>query len=168
MKRDSLFRWELGGGARRLLSPAILFLCVWMVGSGLTPATASELPKTEEDFVKAVRTAIETGDFPSFERMVWWGDISAYKRRVVSAQIRHSLSRPVQKLEIETADIQTRRDLQNIQNLRLTLPVKDLLRVTYADGEGLKEAPVTVFLVGKLEGSYRISLLVRNGKRDPD
>jgi hypothetical protein len=124
-------------------------------------AAPSDLPRSEEELVAAIRAAIETGDFPAFERLVLWTDISAYKRRVVSAQIRHSLGRPIQKIEVEEADEETRRGLQNIRNLRLNLPVLDLLRVTYGDGADEPVTPTAVFLIGKLDGAYRIALLVR-------
>lgn len=90
-----------------------------------------------------------------------WTDVSPYKRRVISAQIRHSLARPIRTIEVETADVETRRSLQNLRNLRLNLPVLDLLRVTYGDGVDEPVTPATVFLIGKLDGAYRIALLVR-------
>ncbi|WP_139247740.1 hypothetical protein [Hyphomicrobium sp. CS1GBMeth3] len=111
-----------------------------------------------------VRKAIEAGDFPTIERLVLWNGVSPFKRRIVSSQIRHSLGRPIQKIEIEPADIETRRDLQSLGNLKLNLPVSDLLRVTYDDADDASVTPATVFLIGKLEGAYRIVLL---NKRKP-
>jgi hypothetical protein len=125
------------------------------------PSGSSDLPRSEEELRVAVRAAIEAGDFPAFERLVLWTDVSPYKRRVISAQIRHSLGRPIQKIEVEEADVETRRSLQNLRNLRLNLPVLDLLRVTYGDGVDEPVTPAAVFLVGKLDGAYRIALLVR-------
>lgn len=148
-----------GGGRCRLLAfVTIVIASLWQT---MAAAAVPDLPKSEDELKVAVRSAIETGDFEAFERMVHWTGISPYKRRIVSAQIRHSLSRPIEKIEIETADMETRRDLQSIGDLRLNLPVIDLLRVTYADEPGEHGAPTTVFLIGKLDGAYRIVLLVK-------
>ncbi|MCK9910360.1 hypothetical protein MXD81_14540, partial [Microbacteriaceae bacterium K1510] len=91
-----------------------------------------------------------------------------YKRRIIASQIRHSLGRPIHTIVLEEADVETRRDLQNLRNLRLNLPVSDLLRVTFSDAENSTEEPSTVFLIGKLDGAYRIALLVKKASHKDD
>jgi hypothetical protein len=136
-----------------------------MAAHSAVPAATSDLPTTPHELVAEVRRAIEQGDFPAFERLVFWNDVSAFKRRVIASQIRHSLSRPIERIELESADVQTRMELQNLLNLRLNLPVSDLLRVTFGDGAGEPDAPATVFMVGKLNGAYRIALLVKKKEK---
>lgn len=153
---------KLGGGFGRLLALASFGFI--MVINGAVSAAPPDLPTTPDGLLAEVRQAIEHGDFPAFERLVYWTDVSRHKRRVIAAQIRHSLSRPIQNIELESADDETRRDLQSLMNLRLNLPVSDLLRVTFDDGKGDPVAPATVFMVGKLNGEYRIALLVKKKK----
>lgn len=149
----------LGGGIGRL--PLLLALMVAVGALSLAAAAPADPPTSQEAFIAEVKQAIESGDYATMERLVLWTDVSPHKRRVIAAQIRHSLQRPVRRIELEEADIETRRELQNLRNLRLNLPVSELLRVTFDDAEPNTEAPATVFLVGKLEGAYRIALLVR-------
>ncbi len=159
LKQKGILRRDLGGGLCRLLF--LVFVMV-LAAQSHALAAAPGLPTSQDALVKEVRKAIETSDFPAIERLVIWTDISPFKRRVVSAQIRHSLARPIRKIEIEPADMATRRDLQSITNLRLNLPVSDLLRVTYDDQDGASpNTPATVFLIGKFEGAYRIVLLIK-------
>lgn len=163
LNNHSLFGRKLGGGSRRLLFLAAFALLASAQGQAI--AATPGLPTSQDALVSEVRKAIETGDFPAIERLVIWNGTSPYKRRIVSSQIRHSLGRPIQKIEIEPADMETRRDLQGIGNLKLNLPVSDLLRVTYDDADDASSVtPATVFLIGKLEGAYRIVLL---NKRKP-
>lgn len=152
----------------RLLACLALAALALTQGIGGAVADSIDLPRSEDDLKVAVRAAIESGDFDAFERMVLWTGISPYKRRIVSAQIRHSLARPIRKIEIEPADLETRRDLQSLGGLRLNLPVVDLLRVTYGDEPGEMGVPATVFLIGKLDGAYRIVLLVRKSPPQDD
>lgn len=160
LKNLSLFGRDQGGGSRCL--PSLVALAFLASAQSPALAAAPGLPTSQNALVSEVRKAIETGDFPTIERLVLWNDVSPFKRRVVSAQIRHSLARPIQKIEVEPADLETRRDLQNLPNLRLNLPVSDLLRVTYDDADGASSAtPATVFLIGKFEGAYRIVLLIK-------
>ncbi len=153
---------KLGGGFGRLL--ALFVFGIIMGATNAAPAAPPDLPTTPDALLAEVRRAIEHGDFPAFERLVLWNDVSAHKRRVIAAQIRHSLSRPIQHIEMESADKETRRDLQNLLDLRLNLPVSDLIRVTYDDGADQPAAPATVFMIGKLSGAYRIALLVKKQK----
>lgn len=157
-------RGRSGGGASRLL--ALAFLALVTVGGALVRAASPELPTTQDALVAEVRHAIETGDFSTFEQLVLWTDVGAYKRRVIASQIRHSLARPIRSIQVEEADIETRRELQNLRNLRLNLPVSELLRVTFSDSGSDPVAPATVFLIGKLNGAYRIALLVKKAKRE--
>lgn len=152
----------LGGGFGRLL--ALVTIGLIIAGNGAVSAAPPTLPTTADELVAQVQQAIEKGDFPAFERLVYWTDVGRFKKRVIASQIRHSLSRPIQRIQLETADDQTRRDLQSLLNLRLNLPVSDLLRVTFDDGNGEPVAPATVFMVGKLNGAYRIALLVKKKK----
>lgn len=159
LKNHSLSGRNQGGGSRRLLS--LVALALLASAQSLTWAAAPGLPTSQDALVSEIRKAIESGDFPAIDRLVLWNDVSPFKRRVVSAQIRHSLARPIQRIEVEPADMKTRRELQSLPNLRLNLPVSDLLRVTYDDADKASTTPATVFLIGKFEGAYRIVLLIK-------
>lgn len=155
---------RLGGGFGRLL--ALIAVGTIIAAGRMSAAASPDLPTSPDALLVEVRRAIEQGDFPAFERLVYWTDVSRHKRRIIAAQIRHSLSRPIQRIELESADKETRRDLQGLLDLRLNLPVSDLLRVTYDDGAGEPVAPATVFMIGKLNGAYRIALLVKKKKKE--
>lgn len=151
-----------GGGICRL--PFFVFALTWTVLIATAAQTiALPLPKTEDEFVAAVRTAIEKEDFAILEEMVLWTDVSPYKRRVIGAQLRHGLGRPIEKMELEHADAATRLDIQKLRGTRLNMPVTYLLRIKFAEERGeLGGEPGTVYMVGKLDGVFRIALLVRD------
>lgn len=166
-KTTSLVTQIGGGGVCRLLflrARAFLVAAVVSIGLGL-PATAMPLPKSEGELIAAVRTAIEREDFSILDELVIWTDVSPYKRRLLGAQLRHGLGRPIEKIELEHADTQTRFDLQNMRGIRLNMPVTYLLRIKFQEEPGhLGGQPGTVYMVGKLDGVYRIALLVRDAK----
>lgn len=154
----------LGGGFGRL---PLLVIAATLVSFAALAAPADP-PTSQGGLISQVKQAIENGDFETIEKLVLWTDVSPYKRRVIASQIRHSLGRPIQSIALEEADIETRRELQNLRNLRLNLPVSDLLRVTFNDADGSADEPATVFLIGKLDGAYRIALLVRKAPPKDD
>lgn len=119
------------------------------------------MPKTVEDLVAIVKKAVETKDFEAIDHVVNWMGISDYKRREFSTQIRHGLGRPIAKVELEQIDDETMRALRNIKLHKLNMQVSHILRVTYADGEAGGVTPAGVYLIGRMEETYRIALLVK-------
>lgn len=156
----------LGGGFCRL--PLLVIIAAYVVFQGAAIAAPVDPPTSQDGLIAQVKQAIEKGDFETIEKIVLWTDVSPYKRRIIASQIRHSLGRPIHTIVLEEADVETRRDLQNLRNLRLNLPVSDLLRVTFSDAENSTEEPSTVFLIGKLDGAYRIALLVKKASHKDD
>ena len=160
----------MGGGKCRLPFLLSIALAVMLMSATFgSMAEAKALPRTEGELIATVRTAIEKGDFEAIEELVLWTDVSAFKRRLISVQIRHGLDRPIAKVELEHADTETRFDLQRMRGVRLNMPVTYLLRVTYGDEPGaLGGTPAAVYMVGKLDGEFRIALLVRSANAQPD
>lgn len=156
----------MGGGFGRLPLLVIVAACAIFQNSAL--AVSVDPPTSQNGLIAQMKQAIEKGDFEAIEKIVLWTDVSPYKRRVIASQIRHSLGRPIQSIVLEEADIETRRELQSLRNLRLNLPVSDLLRVTFGDADGAADEPATVFLIGKLNGAYRIALLVKKAAPKDD
>ena len=159
-----------GGGVCRLpILLSMLIAALLGVSSACLPAFAKSRPTTEEELIETVRTAIEKADFEAFEDLVLWTDVSPFKRRLISVQIRHGLDRPIGKITLEHADTATRFDLQRMRGVRLNMPVTYLLRVAYNDEPGeLGGTPGAVYMVGKLDGVYRIAVLVRSETHDDD
>jgi len=159
---------QIGGdGACRLpiLRASVLIATVVFNTTIASAAAAMPLPKSEGELVAAVRTAIEKEDFSILDELVIWTDVSPYKRRLLGAQLRHGLGRPIETIELEHADTQTRFDLQSMRGIRLNMPVTYLLRIKFREEPGqLGGQPGTVYMVGKLDGFYRIALLVRDAK----
>lgn len=118
-------------------------------------------PKTIEDLAATVKGAIENKDFDAIDHLVNWMGISDYKRREFSTQIRHGLGRPIAKVELEQIDDETMRALRNIKLHKLNMQVSHILRITYADGEAGGVTPAGVYLIGRMEETYRIALLVK-------
>lgn len=156
-----------GGGVCRLpfLRASALIVAAVACFSVASQATAMTLPKSEGELISAVRTAIEKEDFSILDELVIWTDVSPYKRRLLGAQLRHGLGRPIETIELEHANTQTRFDLQSMRGIRLNMPVTYLLRIKFREEPGqLGGQPGTVYMVGKLDGFYRIALLVRDAK----
>lgn len=118
-------------------------------------------PKSVDELVAIVKSAVETKDFEAIDHVVNWMGISDYKRREFSTQIRHGLGRPIAKVELEQIDDETMRALRNIKLHKLNMQVSHILRITYADGEANGVTPAGVYLVGRMEETYRIALLVK-------
>lgn len=156
---------QLSGGGLGLLRVIALSLGIIAAGA-FVPAQATEenvsqRAGTKDELVTLVRTAIEKENFSMIDNIVNWQGVSNYKRRVFSSQILHALGRPISKIEVEDADQETRTSLSKMKNHTLNMDVTHLLRVTFSDGEPGGIVPAEVFLIGRMEDSYRIALLVK-------
>lgn len=143
--------------------PALVFGALALLCLPLsTPASAA--PRTDDELVALVRTAIEKQDYDSVESLINWDGSGARNKRLVAMQIRHGLGRPIRSIALEPApaNIGTQA-LQQHNDYELNMPVSHLLRIAYADGEGQPEQgdPGTVFLIGKTDGEFRIALVVK-------
>ena len=124
-------------------------------------SSGKPFPKTVDELVAIVKSAVEAKDFEAIDHVVNWMGISDYKRREFSTQIRHGLGRPIAKVELEQIDDETMRALRNIKLHKLNMQVSHILRITYADGEAGGVTPAGVYLIGRMEEAYRIALLVK-------
>ena len=127
-----------------------------------TPAAAA--PRTEEDLITLVRTAIEKQDYDAIEPLVNWQGSGPRNKRLVAMQIRHGLGRPVKSIKLEAAgpDVTEQVGAQH-PDFQINMPITHLLRIAFGDGEGQpgQGDPGTVFLIGQSEGEFRIALVVR-------
>jgi hypothetical protein len=154
----------LGGGASR---PSLLCAAaVALVMTLSTPLAAA--PRTEDELIALVRTAIEKQDYDAIEPLVNWQGSGPRNKRLVAMQIRHGLGRPVKSIKLEPAGPDVTADVSaQHPDFALNMPVTHLLRVAFADGEGQpgQGDPGTVFLIGQSsEGEFRIALVVRKAQ----
>ncbi|MGL4396884.1 MAG: hypothetical protein ACRCS9_10130 [Hyphomicrobium sp.] len=148
------------GGGISLLRKAVFAVAAFAFATTAIAAPPPDLA-SDSSLISHVRNAIEAEDFTAIDGIVNWQDVSDYKRRVFSAQIHHTLGRPIAKIELEDAGATTLKELQSLRNHRLNMPVTHLLRIKFADGAPGEIEPGAVFLVGKLHDAYRIALLVK-------
>ena len=67
----------------------------------LAAPAAAEPPRTGEELLANLRSAIESRDYERIEALVNCEGAGTIKRRVVAFQIRHGLGRPIREIVLE-------------------------------------------------------------------
>jgi hypothetical protein len=150
-----LCRCRRGGAALRL---AATFLFV-LAGAAVA---ADQLPRTEEELVAVVRTAIAERDMATFEKLINWEGASPIKRRIVGFEVRRGLGRPIRTIGLEPFPENGLRGIE-ARALKANMAVSHQLRVVYDEPpmEGFGIRPTAVFLIGRDGDAFRIALVVR-------
>ena len=150
----------------RAFAPGLAALLV----AGAALAAEPALPTTEETLVETFRSAIDTHDYATFERMVFWKDAGKIKKRIVAFQIRRGLGRKVKDLTVQPFDQHALDEMLADGRLSLNLPVSHTVRIVYDEPvlEKTGKPPTSVFLVGRKDEEFRIALVVRNPAFEDD
>ncbi len=142
--------------------------CFFTVGVAF--AAAQELPRTDDELIDRIRTAIDAKDYGPLEELVFWEGAGKIKRNIVAFEIRRGLGRKIESITFEDFPDDGMAGIESMDKLRVNMPVTNRVRVTYDEppinDEGKR--PTSVFLVGKRDGAYRIALVVRNFDDDDD
>ncbi len=165
--------WDQRGPGRFLstasrqigLGAAALFFTI-----GMAFAAAQELPKTDQELVDRIRSAIDTKDYSPLEQLVYWEGAGRIKRNIVAFEIRRGLGRKIDSIAFEDFPEDGMDKINAMDKLRVNMPVTNRVRVTYDEPpiDDTGKQPTSVFLVGKKNGTYRIALVVRNFDDDDD
>ncbi|MGI9510158.1 MAG: hypothetical protein ACR2QJ_12520 [Geminicoccaceae bacterium] len=141
-----------------------------LVASGIAFAAAQDLPRTDEELVDVIRTAIDARDYEPFEQLVNWEGAGKIKRRIVRFEIRRGFGRKIDTIAIENFPKDGMAKIDAMKQVRVNMPVTHRVRVTFDEPplEKTGRQPTSVFLVGKQDGAYRIALVVRNFDDDDD
>jgi hypothetical protein len=137
-------------------SLAVVLLFAW------SAASADPLPRSEDDLVATVKTAITKRDLATFERLINWEGASPMKRRIVSFEVRRGLGRPIRSIRLEPFPENGLRETEAGGMLKANMPVSHQLRVIYDEPpmEGFGLPPTAVFLVGREGDAFRIALVI--------
>ncbi|MGH1477268.1 MAG: hypothetical protein ACRBM6_00825 [Geminicoccales bacterium] len=172
-KRQQAIGWDLSGPSRIFMAASgflALGAVVLFMASSIAFATAEDLPRTNEDLVDTIRSAIDQRDFEPFQRLVNWDGAGKIKRRIVRFEIRRGFGRKIDTIAIEDFPKDGMAKIDAMKQLRVNMPVTHRVRVTFDEPplEKTGRQPTSVFLVGKQDGAYRIALVVRNVDDDDD
>ena len=132
-------------------------------GSATAEAQASveRLPQASKELADYVSHALEAHDLDAFDRLVEWEGARPVRRRMTLYQIRYNFGRPIKSAVVEPIPPDGLGDAHALLSLKPNLPVTERLRVTFDEPPGPSgEQPACVFLLGKEDGVYRISLLL--------
>ena len=142
--------------------------CAFTVGMAL--AAAQDLPRTDQDLLQTIRTAIDAKDYERFEELVYWEGAGRIKRNIVAFEIRRGLGRKIGSITFEDFPEDGMAKIEAMEKLRVNMPVTNRVRVTFDEPaiDDTGKRPTSVFLVGKHDGAYRIALVVRNFDDDDD
>jgi hypothetical protein len=140
------------------------------MASGIALSAAQDLPRTNEELVDTIRTAIVAKDYAPFEELVYWEGAGKIKRRIVRFEIRRGFGRKIDTIAIEDFPKDGMAKIDAMKQIRVNMPVTHRVRVTFDEPplEKTGRQPTSVFLVGKQDGAYRIALVVRNFDDDDD
>ena len=143
-------------------------VCFFSVGMAL--AAAQDLPRTDQELIDRIRTAIDAKDYGPFEELVFWDGAGKIKRNIVAFEIRRGLGRKIDNITFEDFPEDGMAAIEKMDKLRVNMPVTNRVRVTYDEPpiNDQGKLPTSVFLVGKKDGAYRIALVVRNFDDDDD
>jgi len=141
-----------------------------LFASGIAFAAAQDLPRTDEQLVNTIRTAIDARDYEPFEQLVYWEGAGKIKRRIVRFEIRRGFGRKIDTIALEDFPKEGMAKIDAMKQVRVNMPVTHRVRVTFDEPplEKTGRQPTSVFLVGKQDGAYRIALVVRNFDDDDD
>ena len=111
----------------------LLFLLATSITAliAVTPASAREPPKTEQELVDRVRAAIAERDLDSLSELINWEGAATIKRRIVNFQIRYGLGRPVRSIALEPFPEGGLREIEARGTLKANMPVSHRLRVVF-------------------------------------
>jgi len=124
-------------------------------------AFASPLPGQRDELIAYVVHALNTHDLDAIDRLVEWEGARPLRRRMTLYQIRYNFGRPIKSATVEAFPADGFSDAKAELNLKPNLLVTERLRVVFDEPMGPNgELPVSVFLLGKENGVYRISLLL--------
>ncbi len=173
-KRERLSGWantapgRLFLTASRLLGLGAVGLCFML--TSMVVSAAESLPRTDDDLIKTIKSAMVTKDFEPFEQLVNWEGAGKIKRRIVRFEIRRGFGRKIDRIAIEDFPKEGMAKIDAMKQLRVNMPVTHRVRVTFDEPPLARtgRAPTSVFLVGKQDGAYRIALVVRNFDDDDD
>ena len=166
MKLQQVEGWNQRGSSR-FLSTALRQICLGAVALfftvGMAFAAAQELPRTDQELVDRIRSAIDAKDYSPLEKLVYWEGAGKIKRNIVAFEIRRGLGRKIDSIAFEDFPEDGMDKINAMDRLRVNMPVTNRVRVTYDEPpiNDTGKRPTSVFLVGKKDGAYRIALVVR-------
>lgn len=165
--RDRRGPGRIFGAASRLISLGAV-ACFLTIGTAF--AVAEDLPRSDQELVDRIRTAINAKDYQPLEELVYWEGAGKIKRNIVAFEIRRGLGRKIDSITFEDFPDDGMAKIQAMDKLRVNMPVTNRVRVTYDEPpiNDQGKQPTSVFLVGKKDGAYRIALVVRNFDDDDD
>ena len=133
-------------------------------------SAAQELPRTDEELIDRIRSAIDSKAYEPIEELVYWEGAGKIKRNIVAFEIRRGLGRKIDSIIFEDFPEDGMAKIEAMEKLRVNMPVTNRVRVTFDEPpiNGQGKRPTSVFLVGKRDGAYRIALVVRNFDDDDD
>lgn len=134
------------------------------------PASAVDLPRDKDTLVNMIRSGIETSDYDTFEKLVFWKDAGKIKKRIVRFHINRGLGRPIKSISFEDYPADGLDAAEATGKLVKNMDVTNMVKVVY-DEEPINESgklPTSVFLVGKVRDAFRIGLVVRKPGADDD
>jgi hypothetical protein len=124
-------------------------------------ASSDPLPARPNELVAYVTHALMAHDLDAFDRLVEWEGARPVRRRMTLYQLRYNFGRPIKSAAVESFPPDGLGDARALLNLKPNLPVTERLRVVFDEPPGADgEEPASVFLLGKKDGVYRISLLL--------
>ena len=172
-KRQPSLGWDPSGPSRIFSAAAGLIglgAAALFFASGIAFAAAKELPRTDQELVDTIRTAIDARDYEPFVQLVNWEGAGKIKRRIVRFEIRRAFGRKIDTIAIEDFPKDGMAGIDAMKQVRVNMPVTHRVRVTFDEPplEKTGRLPTSVFLVGKQDGAYRIALVVRNFDDDDD
>ena len=103
-KRQQALGWDQGGPSRIfMVASGLLGLgaAALFIASGIAFAATQDLPRTDEELVDTIRTAIDARDYEPFEQLVNWDGAGKIKRRIVRFEIRRGFGRKIDTIAIE-------------------------------------------------------------------
>lgn len=154
----------VGSIGRGLLAPGLSVLLA------IAPASAAELPATEDALVETIRTAIEGRDYAALEGLVFWKGAGEIKKRIVRFELSRQLGRQIREITIRPYPKDGLDGAIATGKLAPNMEMTHSVHVVF-DEEPLAatgKRPTAVFLVGKRDDVFRIGLVNRSFKDDDD
>ncbi len=130
--------------------------------------SASEPPRTEQELIDRVRTAITGHDLDAISELINWDGAATMKRRIVNFQVRYSLGRPIRSVVLEPFPEGGLLEIEARGTLKANMPITHRLRIVFDDAGDDGVQPASIFLIGKTADGFRIALIVQTKRPGGD
>lgn len=130
------------------------------------PSIAAEQRLSKEQLMQQFREAHESSDYRKIEQLINWNGVSGYQKKMVRVYTKANFGRKIAHSDFRPADTAYLRNFSlGPKTYHSNMEVSHLMRFEFDERIAHdKERPSVVYLVGQVDGEYRIAMTTRKSE----